>query len=531
MTTSAIPTTNYQRLKLSQLMLSQTPLQQERRRYRTEEDVRSMADTLQSVGQLQPILVRPNPFPENITGPLPIFEVVYGEGRVEAAKLLGWDDINAEVRELTDDQVDEIQLIENLARKDLHELVEAEGFEQLMKRGHSADEIAERVGKSRRTVYARLQLLKLGEQARAAMREGKLETSIALLLARFDQESQAEALESVLRPGYNGEAMSFRQARDYLHREFTFQLDQAGFDISDAKLVPAAGPCTTCPKRSGNQPELFEDIERADVCTDRACFRQKREAHVALQIKKAKAQGVKIIKGEEAKNVVAWESDDDVMLRGAYVRLDERSYEDGKCRTFAQLIKESGLQITPKLLQTPGGKVVEVLDRAEVVDQLRKAGALEKHKSASRSAPAPKVDPKIEQKKILNRRIFRAIFDKANLSLREAADRLAADFMDGNALTSDVCDALGWDDFNMDRTLKEIEKLSVRDLSRLMAVLPLAEDLSLWGGDSPDLLAEAKRLKIDVKKIEREIADEQKAKSAAAPAKAKASKKKAAKKK
>lgn len=77
-------------LKLSQLMLSNTPMQQERRKYRTKEDVKSLADTIKNVGQLHAIIVRPNPHPDHIKGPLPLYEIVAGEGRYLATKEAGF---------------------------------------------------------------------------------------------------------------------------------------------------------------------------------------------------------------------------------------------------------------------------------------------------------------------------------------------------------------------------------------------------------------------------------------------------------
>lgn len=519
-------------IPLSHLTLSDTPMQIERRKERTQEEISDLADTIVRIGQLQPIIVRPNPFPENIraTDGGPLYEIVAGEGRYLAAKLAGLETIEAKVRELTDEQAEEVQLIENLQRKDLNEMLEAVGFEQLMKRGHTADEIAERVGKSRRTIYARLQLLKLGDKARAAVREGKLDVSIALLIARLDEKLQEDALQDLIEPGYDGRPMSYRQAREFVHREYTFQLDQAGFDPNDTTLVPSAGACSGCPKRSGNQPELFSDIERADVCTDPVCFKSKREAHVQLQLKKAKAAGQKIISGSEAKRLVAWESAQGVDLMSSHVRLEDKSYEDGKYRTFGELVKAAGLQVKPKLLQTPGGKIIEVLEREPLVEQLRDAGALEKHKSYSPPKPQ-KLDPGRERSKKVNARLFQAIFNKAPVVPRSVAvQEFLKDVFELGGFNFDaveVCGALGWDDFNLDNPLKELKKLDESDLYRLLYVLQFADDLSEWG--QPERMYQAaKRLKIDVKKIETEIdaAAAKKNPTKKAPAKKKASKRK-----
>jgi len=59
------------------------------------------------------------------------------------------------------------------------------------------------------------------------------------------------------------------------------RLKQAPFDQNDAQLLPKAGSCAACPKRTGNQRDLFGDVKDADVCTDPKCFDEKRQAHFA----------------------------------------------------------------------------------------------------------------------------------------------------------------------------------------------------------------------------------------------------------
>jgi ParB/RepB/Spo0J family partition protein len=112
-----------------------------------------LTDSVKRLGVLQPILLRPL----NGGG---TYELVAGERRYRASKAAGLTDIPATVRELTDAEVLEIQVVENLQRSDLHELEEAEGYEKLLKCAHpsgekyTVDEIAAKVGKSRSYVFA-----------------------------------------------------------------------------------------------------------------------------------------------------------------------------------------------------------------------------------------------------------------------------------------------------------------------------------------------------------------------------------------
>src|SRR3989442_3385237 len=82
-----------------------------------------------------------------------------------------------------------------------------------------------------------------------------------------------------------------------MRREFNLTLANAECDGNNSTFVPAAGPCSTCPKRSGSNPLLFADaIKRADVCTDRECFNHKVGALVELRIKQSEEAGEKPVK-------------------------------------------------------------------------------------------------------------------------------------------------------------------------------------------------------------------------------------------
>jgi ParB/RepB/Spo0J family partition protein len=198
------------------------------------------------------------------------YEIVAGERRFRAASAAGLTEIPAIVRDLTDAEALELQVIENNQRVDVHPLEEAEGYEALMQHAHySVDDMAAKVGKSRAYVYARLKLLALCEAGRKALYEGTISASIALLLARIPvKKLQEKCLDEVLDDMGSGEPMSFREAKDHVENRYMLRLKEAPFKPGDAGLVPKAGACTDCPKRTGNEPELFADIANADVCTD-----------------------------------------------------------------------------------------------------------------------------------------------------------------------------------------------------------------------------------------------------------------------
>src|SRR4051812_46403651 len=111
------------------------------RKHFHQAELDELAASIRSHGVLQPVLVRPAPSAKD---PNVLFEIVAGERRFRAAKAAGLSTIPAIVRSLTDLQVLEIQVIENLQRSNLHPLEEAEGYEALRKcdPNYNADIIA-----------------------------------------------------------------------------------------------------------------------------------------------------------------------------------------------------------------------------------------------------------------------------------------------------------------------------------------------------------------------------------------------------
>src|SRR5260370_31261546 len=80
------------------------------------------------------------------------------------------------------------------------------------------------------------------------------------------------------------EAMTVRQLRDWIEREIHLDLKNAPFDGNDANLLPAAGACSACPKRTGNNPLLFPEIRNKSLCTDPACYQTKLQALVQISV-------------------------------------------------------------------------------------------------------------------------------------------------------------------------------------------------------------------------------------------------------
>lgn len=328
-----------------------------------ESHLQDLANSIKTQGVAQPILVRPIEVIEDIT----YFEIVAGERRFRASRIAGMPTVPAIVRELSDRQAYEIQVLENLQRVDLHPLEEAEGFEVMMATyGDTADELAAKIGKSRAYIYASLKLCALIPEARKAFYEGTLTKSTALLVARIPVKAMQMTCVKEITMSYQG-ILSTRAASQHIERQYMLQLKKADFKPSDPDLCPEAGSCTACPKRTGNQPEVFVDVN-ADVCTDPICFKAKRAAHFIRIKKVATEKGQTVFSGVEAKRIMPSQYND---MKG-YVDLDKPNYKDKDCRTWRQIL---GKKKPPAaLLENPHSEgfleIVSVADMAPILKEL-----------------------------------------------------------------------------------------------------------------------------------------------------------------
>jgi ParB/RepB/Spo0J family partition protein len=355
-----------------------------------------LAENIKAVGVLQPILVRPLParrVPD--TDRAVTHEIIAGARRFRASRVAGLTTIPVMAVEMDDSAALEAAIVENLQREDLSALDEAEGYEALMKHSNlTADQVAEKIGKSRSYVYARTKLLDLQPAARDALREGKLDASKALLLARIpDPQLQQKALKDLTQANYHGDTISYRAAADLVQRTYMLKLADAKFPRKDETLVPAAGACQACPKRTGANPDLFADVKSADVCTDPKCYQAKEEAFATRQREEATARGQTIVDGREAKALMpnSWSN----RVEG-YLRLDDAadSPTDKPLRSLLakQLVAED---VQPILVANPHkqGELVAVLPAEKVAELLKAKGDA---KSADKVANASKASQEAE---------------------------------------------------------------------------------------------------------------------------------------
>lgn len=178
-------------LKISEL----EPNREQPRREFNEKAMAELADSIAQHGLLQPLLVRP------LFGGG--YQIVAGERRWRAARMAGLSEVPAVVREMSDHEVMELALIENLQREDLTPLEEANGYQTLLdKYGMTQDEVAKTVGKSRPAVANALRLLHLPEAIREMVERGELSAGHARTLLAFpDEASMLEAAKKAVEQG------------------------------------------------------------------------------------------------------------------------------------------------------------------------------------------------------------------------------------------------------------------------------------------------------------------------------------------
>lgn len=166
------------------------PNRKQPRRDFNEQALAELADSISQHGVLQPLLVRP------LMGGG--YQIVAGERRWRASRMAGLEEVPAVVREMSDSQVMELALIENLQREDLNSLEEAEGYRSLMESyGMTQDDVAKTVGKSRPAVANALRLLNLPEDLQKLVSSGVLSAGHARALLSFpDEKSMREAAKA-----------------------------------------------------------------------------------------------------------------------------------------------------------------------------------------------------------------------------------------------------------------------------------------------------------------------------------------------
>ena len=162
-----------------------------RDKYNDQQEVESLISSIKEHGLLQPILIRPY---QNS------FEIVAGHRRFHACKSLRWRHMPCKIRELSDKQSFEIQITENIQRKSMSALEEAEAYRKYVQDlgWGGVTELSRKIGKSEEYVSHRIQLLKLPQDVKEKIMLNKLSISQALELTNLSHENMIQFTDHII---------------------------------------------------------------------------------------------------------------------------------------------------------------------------------------------------------------------------------------------------------------------------------------------------------------------------------------------
>ncbi len=172
-----------------------------------EESLKELADSMKDHGIIQPIIVK-----KAIKG----YELIAGERRTKAAKIAGFETVPAIIRDLNDQEMMEIALLENIQREDLNPIEEAEAYKNIIELEHfTQEEFAQKFGKSRSHVTNMLGLLNLPEVVKDSVKHKNLSMGHARALSKIEDEEKIKDLaEKVVK-----ESLSVRKLEELINEE------------------------------------------------------------------------------------------------------------------------------------------------------------------------------------------------------------------------------------------------------------------------------------------------------------------------
>ena len=177
------------------------------------ESLQELADSIREHGLIQPLIVTRRE--ETSVEVAPRYQLIAGERRWQAARLAGLQQVPAIVKEATPQQMLELALVENIQRADLNPLEEAAAYRHLMDEfGLTQEQVAEKVGRNRVSVANSLRLLRLPDEVKSSLAEGRITEGHARALLGLDRpEAQLKLLKIIDKRG-----LSVRQTEEAVRR-------------------------------------------------------------------------------------------------------------------------------------------------------------------------------------------------------------------------------------------------------------------------------------------------------------------------
>lgn len=231
------------------------------------EALKELAQSISVHGLIQPITVRTRGNR---------YEIICGERRFRACRMLNMKEIPAIVREVSDEQAYDLSITENLQREDVPPMEAAEAYKRLIDtKRYDIKTLALQFGKSEKTVYQTLKLCDLIKSIANLVRKGKLTASAGVVISKYDKKIQAEILKDRLGEDGQGEwcHISAHVLDKKIQNGYTNDLSNYGFDKT---------ACLKCTHNSNNF-DLFAEGTGCGKCTNKKCLQDKNMAFVVAQ--------------------------------------------------------------------------------------------------------------------------------------------------------------------------------------------------------------------------------------------------------
>ena len=222
-----------------------------------EASLAELSESIRQQGVLQPIGVRPIEDDH--------FEIVFGERRYRAALMAGLEEIPAIVMELSDETAEEMAVTENLQRKDVTPIEEANAYQKLIDSGrHDVQSLAVQFGKNENYIRTRLKFVSLIPEIAQLLERDEITISVATEICRYGEDIQREVYDKHLKEGIQYNSWRGMKASDVarnIERQYTTDLDRYAFD----KTL-----CLSCPHNTNNMTLFCEG--GCGNCANRTCL-------------------------------------------------------------------------------------------------------------------------------------------------------------------------------------------------------------------------------------------------------------------
>ena len=335
-----------------------------------------LADSFRSHGfdpGISHLLVRP-------AGAAGKYELVCGHRRLGVAGYLGLDQVPAIVRPMTDVEVMETQLVENLQRADLSPMEEAAGVCRLLemrdakgKPMHTAASVARQIGKtSKHVTNCRLLSRLRGSRAATEVEAGTLSVRHGTAIARVPSALLREEVTVAALEGRMGMPMPAEDLEKLIREEYSAEIRGAEFDPEDSRLVAVmkdedgerigGGACEDCPMNSKNTNESGKFA----MCLNVECHREKTARADEAWAASVAGEGITVLGRKEGARILDY-TGKRVAPHGGWVDLAEQPHswmledDQSKPGKWKQLLRGRGVPVT--MFKGPDGTVFEVVDK------------------------------------------------------------------------------------------------------------------------------------------------------------------------